>query len=393
MPRAQADQVSDRSAAVDPVPDVVQVGPAELQPGYGHRPWSRSAGGAADRGAGGGRRPPGQNRAGVAVPHPRQGGGAAEFCAVETLNAGPSSTWQRAGSCRVTRQPCRGGGVSRGNAAGGSPARRRRRPAELSAAPPRPAAAGGTCRQRPVLLEPPHQTAPHPGMPRRPRGGPEDGSCPACSACRRWPARCCWKACGRLRRPGRRSARFRGNGPGPASGYLGDPGDPARCHVEDGPAFSVSTAQMLGCTAALSWMRHGNAGAVLALGQRLRPPGSAIRRAARERDHGQCRYPVTAGPPGRPAPHPALDRRASRREPAEPDQLCMPGRPQGGPRPRLRASPRPPAEAALFASPARTGRPLSSPPLPAPGGGVGQPTTRHHGRQDHPAWVQAGAST
>ena len=39
----------------------------------------------------------------------------------------------------------------------------------------------------------------------------------------------------------------------------GDPADPARCHVEDGPAISVSTAQMIACTAALSWMTHGDA--------------------------------------------------------------------------------------------------------------------------------------
>src|SRR5690349_19925167 len=71
----------------------------------------------------------------------------------------------------------------------------------------------------------------------------------------------------------------------------GDPADPARCHVEDGPAISVSTAQMIACTAALSWMTHGDAGAVLALGRRRRRPSSAIRRAARERDHGRCRYP------------------------------------------------------------------------------------------------------
>jgi hypothetical protein len=71
----------------------------------------------------------------------------------------------------------------------------------------------------------------------------------------------------------------------------GDPADPARCHVEDGPAISVSTAQMLTCTAALSWMRHSDAGAVLALGRRRRRPSSAIRRAARERDHGRCRFP------------------------------------------------------------------------------------------------------
>jgi hypothetical protein len=71
----------------------------------------------------------------------------------------------------------------------------------------------------------------------------------------------------------------------------GDPADPARCHVEDGPAISVSTAQMIACTAALSWMTHGEAGAVLALGRRRRRPSSAIRRAARERDHGRCRFP------------------------------------------------------------------------------------------------------
>jgi HNH endonuclease len=71
----------------------------------------------------------------------------------------------------------------------------------------------------------------------------------------------------------------------------GDPADPARCHVEDGPAISVSTAQLLSCTAALSWMRHDRGGAVLALGRRRRRPGAAIRRAARERDHCRCRFP------------------------------------------------------------------------------------------------------
>jgi hypothetical protein len=71
----------------------------------------------------------------------------------------------------------------------------------------------------------------------------------------------------------------------------GDPAGPARCHVEDGPAISVSTAQMIACTAALSWMTHGDAGEILALGRRRRRPSSAIRRAARERDHGRCRFP------------------------------------------------------------------------------------------------------
>ena len=79
--------------------------------------------------------------------------------------------------------------------------------------------------------------------------------------------------------------------PRTAARVPGDPADPARAHVEDGPAISVSTAQMLACTAALSWMTHGDAGAVLALGRRRRRPSSAIRRAARERDGCRCRFP------------------------------------------------------------------------------------------------------
>ena len=79
--------------------------------------------------------------------------------------------------------------------------------------------------------------------------------------------------------------------PVPAPRAPGDPADPARCHVEDGPALSVSTAQMLGCAAALSWMRHGGGGAVLDLGRRRRRPNAALRRAARERDKCRCRFP------------------------------------------------------------------------------------------------------
>jgi len=71
----------------------------------------------------------------------------------------------------------------------------------------------------------------------------------------------------------------------------GDPADPARCHVEDGAAISVTTAQMLACTAALSWMTHADSGEILALGRRRRRPSSAIRRAARERDKCRCRFP------------------------------------------------------------------------------------------------------
>ena len=77
----------------------------------------------------------------------------------------------------------------------------------------------------------------------------------------------------------------------PPARVPGDPADPARCHVEDGPGISVSTVQMIACTAALSWMTHGDGGAVLALGRRRRRPSSAIRRAARERDGCRCRFP------------------------------------------------------------------------------------------------------
>ncbi len=71
----------------------------------------------------------------------------------------------------------------------------------------------------------------------------------------------------------------------------GHPADPARCHVQDGPAISVSTAQMITCTAALSWMRHDRDGSVPDVGRRRRRPTAALRRAARERDHCRCRFP------------------------------------------------------------------------------------------------------
>jgi hypothetical protein len=94
------------------------------------------------------------------------------------------------------------------------------------------------------------------------------------------------------------SAETRATGPADVSAETpaaartpGHPADPARCHVEDGPAISVSTAQMLACTAALSWMRHDRDGTILDLGRRRRRPNSAQRRAARERDHCRCRYP------------------------------------------------------------------------------------------------------
>ena len=71
----------------------------------------------------------------------------------------------------------------------------------------------------------------------------------------------------------------------------GHPADPARCHVQDGPAVSITTAQMLTCTAVLSWMRHGRDGTILDAGRRRWRPASAQRRAARDRDHCRCRFP------------------------------------------------------------------------------------------------------
>ncbi len=71
----------------------------------------------------------------------------------------------------------------------------------------------------------------------------------------------------------------------------GCPADPARCHVEDGPAISVTTAQMIACSSSWSWMLHDSAGKLLDLGRRRRRPNAALRRAARERDKCRCRFP------------------------------------------------------------------------------------------------------
>jgi hypothetical protein len=71
----------------------------------------------------------------------------------------------------------------------------------------------------------------------------------------------------------------------------GHPADPARCHVEDGPALSVTTAQMIACSASWSWMLHDSAGKLLDLGRRRRRPNAALRRAVRDRDTCRCRFP------------------------------------------------------------------------------------------------------
>ena len=70
-----------------------------------------------------------------------------------------------------------------------------------------------------------------------------------------------------------------------------DPADRARGHVEDGPAISVTTAQMIACSSSWTWMLHDSAGKLLDLGRRRRRPNAALRRAARERDKCRCRFP------------------------------------------------------------------------------------------------------
>ncbi len=71
----------------------------------------------------------------------------------------------------------------------------------------------------------------------------------------------------------------------------GHPADPARCHVEDGPAISPATAQRIACAATFSWMLHDHQGNVLDVGRRHRRPPPAMRRAVRERDGYRCQYP------------------------------------------------------------------------------------------------------
>ncbi len=72
---------------------------------------------------------------------------------------------------------------------------------------------------------------------------------------------------------------------------VGHPADPARCHLEDGPAVSPATAQRIACQATVSWMLHDHEGNVLDVGRRHRRPPPALRRAVRERDGYRCQYP------------------------------------------------------------------------------------------------------
>jgi hypothetical protein len=64
-----------------------------------------------------------------------------------------------------------------------------------------------------------------------------------------------------------------------------------RCHVEDGPAISPATLQLIGCNATVCTMVHDADGNVLAVGRRSRKAPPALRKAVRERDGYRCRFP------------------------------------------------------------------------------------------------------
>jgi 5-methylcytosine-specific restriction endonuclease McrA len=69
------------------------------------------------------------------------------------------------------------------------------------------------------------------------------------------------------------------------------PTQPARCHLDDGPAISPAAAQALACHATVSWMLHDHDGTLLDVGRRHRRATPALRRAVRERDKGRCQFP------------------------------------------------------------------------------------------------------
>ncbi|MGD0242592.1 MAG: HNH endonuclease signature motif containing protein [Streptosporangiaceae bacterium] len=165
-----------------------------------------------------------------------------------------------------------------------------------------------------------------------------------------------------------------------------DPADPARCHVEDGDAVSVTTAQVITCTAALSWMLHGRDGAVLDLGRRRRRPSAALRKAARERDRGRCRYPgcesrqvdlhhIQYWSNGGRTTLENLISLCKYHHTAVHDRGYLIAAGQGG--------------KFTFYQPDGTALP-PCPPLPSPDGGIDRPgpRRRHHPGHDHPALVR-----
>ena len=72
---------------------------------------------------------------------------------------------------------------------------------------------------------------------------------------------------------------------------VGHPAHPGRCHLDDGPAISPTTLQLIGCNATITTMIHDADGNVLNVGRRSRKPPAALRRAIRHRDGSRCQYP------------------------------------------------------------------------------------------------------
>lgn len=87
------------------------------------------------------------------------------------------------------------------------------------------------------------------------------------------------------------TARPTGDPPPAAETRGAGPAGRGRCHVEDGPAISPTTAEMIACESTLSWMLHDRDGTLLDIGRRRRRPTAALRRAVRDRDGGRCRFP------------------------------------------------------------------------------------------------------
>ena len=106
--------------------------------------------------------------------------------------------------------------------------------------------------------------------------------------------------------------RFRGNA-GRRPARPSHPADPGRCHVEDGPAISVTTAQMIACSSSWSWMLHDSAGKLLDLGRRRRRrtrrcagrPGNATRAGAGSRAANPAGWTCTTSSTGATAAGPS----------------------------------------------------------------------------------------
>jgi hypothetical protein len=72
---------------------------------------------------------------------------------------------------------------------------------------------------------------------------------------------------------------------------ISHPAHPMRCHIQDGPAVSLSTLALISCNATISTMIHDSASAILDVGRRTRKPPPGLRRAIRERDGYRCQFP------------------------------------------------------------------------------------------------------